>query len=619
MNLWIVLLICSTLNAQHDEGTRESNLSPRHGTSDERQLQENDEIDTQTIPEQIPTDQKNEPLTDEPASDNDAILPPDIDLPTFNEHTEQQRNQAAEPLADQDISGSKHSETMADRRGKAKKNYAADSCGAKINKHAPELLNAHYLLKKNKDQYARTDTCQSLFDFTVELCEIIQLDQIQIGANEVFSSYPLEFRISAADADKQEWIDVGTFTASKFSPKAPPQTFLIDEQYTNKFVKFVRFEQLSYQGEEQICTLTSFGVFGFGQYNPDIGDNPDDKEPDNTEGDPLKGIVKRVVGAIGGIFVPNSDKNDTIASDPSSNSNPVIIEDSYHDCWFHSAIFCYCDCTCIEFVGSPLFDVYVGPYNNEPLPPVDPLKLNLNDTNLDQIHDKNETKTEAHQQHKKDDPAQLAMKNQIKEFQANLSRVGDYLETLSISYKKQMNDMRTSFNRTAARLTKAENAVRDINENILEILSMIKFLYSEVNRIDTTLERTIVAASIMIGFQIIMVLLWCRPRRDRQMQGQLAKIEIQLDALRESTEKVLKNHQQLLSASGLRGRRYTYDGNHHSRSTGNLKAQRRRNSRTSGQLLLQNSSSMIELEEPPNEVFPVNESNDVKHNEHLSE
>ena len=115
----------------------------------------------------------------------------------------------------------------------------------------------------------------------------------------------------------------------------------------------MRFEQLSYQGEEQICTLTSFGVFGFGQYNPDIGDNPDDKEPDNTEGDPLKGIVKRVVGAIGGIFVPNSDKNDTIASDPrlvsplynfindhfSSNSNPVIIEDSYHDCWFHSAIF----------------------------------------------------------------------------------------------------------------------------------------------------------------------------------------------------------------------------------------------------------------------------------------
>ena len=89
---------------------------------------------------QIPTDQKNEPLTDEPVSDNDAILPPDIDLPTFNEHTEQQRNQAAEPLADQDMSGSTHSETMADRRGKAKKNYAADSCGAKINKHAPELL-----------------------------------------------------------------------------------------------------------------------------------------------------------------------------------------------------------------------------------------------------------------------------------------------------------------------------------------------------------------------------------------------------------------------------------------------------------------------------------------------
>jgi len=91
---------------------------------------------------------------------------------------------------------------------------------------------------------------------------------------------------------------------------------------THKFVKFVRFEQISYQGEEQICTLTSFGVFGFGQYNPDIGDNPDESgniDNTNDEGDPLKGIVKRVVGAIGGIFVPNSDKNDTVSNDADPN------------------------------------------------------------------------------------------------------------------------------------------------------------------------------------------------------------------------------------------------------------------------------------------------------------
>ena len=38
-------------------------------------------------------------------------------------------------------------------------------------------------------------------------------------------------------------------------------------------------------------------------------------------------------------------------------------------------------------------------------------------------------------QAKKEDPGQVAFKNQIKEFEANLSRVGDYLEKLSSSYK----------------------------------------------------------------------------------------------------------------------------------------------------------------------------------------
>jgi uncharacterized membrane-anchored protein YhcB (DUF1043 family) len=193
------------------------------------------------------------------------------------------------------------------------------------------------------------------------------------------------------------------------------------------------------------------------------------------------------------------------------------------------------------------------------------------------------------------------LQSQIKEFQENLNRVGEYLETLSISYKKQMNDMRTSFNRTAARLTKAESAVRDINENILEILSMIKFLYSEVNRIDTNLERTILTASIMIGFQIIMILLWCRPRRDREVQGQLAKIEIQLDALREINEKVLKTHQQMVTSGpnpGIKGRRYTYDGQPRIRTQTRNQIKKRRNS-----FKINESSPVVTNNDESSDVF----------------
>jgi len=154
---------------------------------------------------------------------------------------------------------------------------------------------------------------------------------------------------------------------------------------------------------------------------------------------------------------------------------------------------------------------------------------------------------------------QVVLKSQIKEFEANLTRVGEYLETLSKSYKQQMSDMRTSFNRTASRLTKVENSSRDINESIMEILDMIKFLYREVNRLDTSFEKVILASSIIIGFQFIIVLLWCRPRRDRQLTQQLAKMELQLDLLKDEVCKLNTQNEAPTDASPVKQRRYTMD------------------------------------------------------------
>ena len=42
----------------------------------------------------------------------------------------------------------------------------------------------------------------------------------------------------------------------------------------------------------------------------------------------------------------------------------------------------------------------------------------------------------------------------------------------------------------------------------------------------------------MIGFQFILLLMWCRPRRDRVLTSQLAKMEIQLDLLRDEITKL---------------------------------------------------------------------------------
>ena len=145
-----------------------------------------------------------------------------------------------------------------------------------------------------------------------------------------------------------------------------------------------------------------------------------------------------------------------------------------------------------------------------------------------------------------------------------------------------MNEMRNSFNRTSTRLTKVESQNRDVNETLKEIVEMISFLYKEINRLDIAYEKTILCArirhykdvlvsvlfftthllglvnafckpdtSVMIGFQIIILLLWCRPRRDRQLAKQLAKIEIQLDLIQ---SKLSAKHEKQKA-----GRRYTMD------------------------------------------------------------
>jgi len=324
---------------------------------------------------------------------------------------------------------------------------------------------------------------------------------------------------------------------------------------------------ISFEGsvDTPLCTLTWFAVFGWGEYNP-LPDDPDDpvvepgiendREP-SEDADPVKAGFEMGIKIIKEAIWPRAHKANTTTTTP-GEAGWTMIDDSFHDCWFQSAVLCYCDADCVDFIGAPYLDVYTGPYvNPEPPPPpavVEEPVLAENETDAT-VNATSSQKTKPEQQQQQ----QVVLKSQIKEFEANLTRVGEYLETLSKSYKQQMSDMRTSFNRTASRLTKVENSSRDINESIMEILDMIKFLYREVNRLDTSFEKVILASSIIIGFQFIIVLLWCRPRRDRQLTQQLAKMELQLDLLKDEVCKLNTQNEAPTDASPVKQRRYTMD------------------------------------------------------------
>ena len=51
----------------------------------------------------------------------------------------------------------------------------------------------------------------------------------------------------------------------------------------------------------------------------------------------------------------------------------------------------------------------------------------------------------------------------------------------------------------------------------------------------------------MIGFQFIILLLWCRPRRDSVLTQQLAKMEIQLDLLKDEISQLNESKVSLTS------------------------------------------------------------------------
>ncbi|XP_056379236.1 SUN domain-containing ossification factor isoform X2 [Hyla sarda] len=220
------------------------------------------------------------------------------DIPTFDEwkkqvmEVEKEKSQSMHPS----VNGVQHTVKVQKNRN----NYASVECGAKILSANPEAKSTSAILVENMDLYM-LNPCSTKIWFVIELCEPIQVKQLDIANYELFSSTPRDFLVSISDRyPTNKWVKLGTFHARD---ERTVQSFPLDEQmyakYVKMFIKYIKVELISHFGSEHFCPLSLIRVFGTSmveeyeevdsQYHserPDIYDEDDDYPMDyNTRDD----------------------------------------------------------------------------------------------------------------------------------------------------------------------------------------------------------------------------------------------------------------------------------------------------------------------------------------------
>nr|XP_039258977.1 SUN domain-containing ossification factor-like [Styela clava] len=144
------------------------------------------------------------------------------------------------------------------RAKKTQVNYASQDCGAKVLAHNEEAKHTSAILDENRDLYM-LNPCSTNIWFVIELCEPIQVEQLQLGNLELFSSAPKEFTVSVSERyPAREWHTVGTFHATN---ERILQTF-IPEVKGQMFAKYIKFDMSSHFSNEHFCPLTLVRVLG---------------------------------------------------------------------------------------------------------------------------------------------------------------------------------------------------------------------------------------------------------------------------------------------------------------------------------------------------------------------
>ncbi|NWX13018.1 SUCO factor, partial [Aegotheles bennettii] len=185
-----------------------------------------------------------------------VITPKDPgDIPTFDEwkkkvmEVEKEKSQSMHPSA----VGGQHSTKKVQKN---RNNYASVECGAKILAANPEAKSTSAILMENMDLYM-LNPCSTKIWFVIELCEPVQVKQLDIANHELFSSTPKDFLVSISDRyPTNKWIKLGTFHARD---ERIVQSFPLDEQM---YAKYVKVELISHFGSEHFCPLSLIRVFG---------------------------------------------------------------------------------------------------------------------------------------------------------------------------------------------------------------------------------------------------------------------------------------------------------------------------------------------------------------------
>ncbi|XP_042353515.1 SUN domain-containing ossification factor-like isoform X2 [Plectropomus leopardus] len=177
------------------------------------------------------------------------------DIPTFDEWTRKMmevENEKTQSTHSSNI-GASHT---AKKVQKNFNNYASVECGAKILGANSEAKSTSAILKENMDLYM-LNPCSNKIWFIIELCEPIQVKQLDIANFELFSSTPKDFLVSISDRyPTNKWLKLGTFHARD---ERTVQSFPLDEHL---YAKYVKVELVSHFGSEHFCPLSLIRVFG---------------------------------------------------------------------------------------------------------------------------------------------------------------------------------------------------------------------------------------------------------------------------------------------------------------------------------------------------------------------
>ncbi|XP_071005627.1 SUN domain-containing ossification factor-like isoform X3 [Oncorhynchus clarkii lewisi] len=199
---------------------------------------------------------------DASGKETDPSVPSKEDIPTFDEWKKQVMEVEKEKTLSLHTSSSGIPPVKKVQKN-FKNNYASVECGAKMLSANTEAKSTSAILMENMDLYM-LNPCSNKIWFVIELCEPIQVKQLDIANFELFSSTPKDFLVSISDRyPTNKWVKLGTFHARD---ERTVQSFPLDEQlyakYVKMFIKYIKVELISHFGSEHFCPLSLIRVFG---------------------------------------------------------------------------------------------------------------------------------------------------------------------------------------------------------------------------------------------------------------------------------------------------------------------------------------------------------------------